>query len=1088
MAQGLFTLRQVNQAIRQGAWSAFNPPQWVEYLCVAGGGGGGGASGSSGQGGGGGAGGLLTGMVPVVAGTSYTVTVGAGGSGSASSGIGGTGVSSVFGSISTLGGGGGGTYSAKAGVSGGSGGGAGGDSASSGATSGGSGTSGQGNAGGNIPTGGVCGGGGGAGTVGLNATGTYASAGIGGNGGAGIASSISGTVTTYAGGGGGSSNNVAGTGGVGGGGAGGVTSAAGTAGTANTGGGGGGHFNANTVAGAGGSGIVVVRYPGSIQFFTGGTLSYANGYIIHTFYANGTLAPTTPTPYITDYQISRSLRFNKTDQAYLERTPSTSGNQKTWTQSLWVKRSSLSTQQDLYSPYYGGNGSDESQAYFNSSDQLAIYDSGASAGYMSYVTTQVFRDVSAWYHIVFACDTTQATASDRLKIYVNGVQITSFTSSQTQTQNTNTGWNGTSLQRIGSYARTTNATLDGYMTEFYNIDGQALTPSSFGYTNPVTGVWSPHTFVGTYGTNGFYVNFSDNSNTTAATLGKDYSGNGNNWTPNNFSVTAGAGNDSLVDSPTSYGVDTGVGGSVRGNYSTMNPLDNSGMTLSNGNLDGSHTGNTGSVRGSVGISSGKWYWEMTITAVGSYGQGNVLVGIATNTVPLNVNADANLWAYWGGNGTKWNTSASAYGASFGNGDVIGIAYDADSGSITFYKNNVSQGVAFSSIPTGTYLPWFNSGGGGSAIYGTSWATNFGQRPFAYTAPSGYKALCTQNLPTPTIGATSATLASQFFAPVLYTGNGATQSITVGFQPDWVWYKSRSSAVYNHGLFDSVRGATAFLVSNSTQAETTVSGVTAFNSGGFTVGSDAGGNESGGSMVAWNWRASNATAVTNTSGSITSQVSANPTAGFSVVTYTASGVTAARTVGHGLGVAPSFMMIRSRSDSDNWYAYHTSIGNTKAVFPNLANAAFTNVGYWANTSPTSSVFTVGTIPTTYNTYVAYCFAEIAGYSAFGSYTGNGSTDGPFLYTGFKPAFIMTKRTDTAGLWWEMVDSARSPYNVSNKTLYANVTDAEYTNSAYDKDLLSNGFKIRGTNGGHNASGGTYIYMAFASNPFKYSLAR
>ena len=297
MAQGLFTLRQVNQAIRQSAWSAYNAPQWVEYLVVAGGGGGGGASGSSGQGGGGGAGGLLTGMVPVVAGTSYTVTVGAGGSGSASSGIGGTGVSSVFGSISTSGGGGGGTYSTKAGVSGGSGGGSGGDSASSSTAFGGQGTFNQGNAGGNTPLGGVCGGGGGAGTVGLSSTGTYSSAGYGGNGGAGIASSISGTVTTYAGGGGGSSNNVAGTGGVGGGGAGGVTTAAGTAGTANTGGGGGGHFNANTVAGAGGSGIVIVSYPdvyaaptattgsptvstsgsGSVNFATAGYFSTGTG-------------------------------------------------------------------------------------------------------------------------------------------------------------------------------------------------------------------------------------------------------------------------------------------------------------------------------------------------------------------------------------------------------------------------------------------------------------------------------------------------------------------------------------------------------------------------------------------------------------------------------------------------------------------------------------------------------------------------------------------------------------------------------------------------------------------------------------------
>ena len=201
--------------------------------------------------------------------------------------------------------------------------------------------------------------------------------------------------------------------------------------------------------------------------------------------------------------VSNSLRFRSSASAYLSKTFASAGNQKTWTQSFWVKRGSLGSTQDLYSPYYGGDGFNESQLGFTTSDTLRIYDSGANSGYMYYVTTQVFRDTSAWYHFVIACDTTQATASNRLKIYVNGTQITSFSTSQTQNQNTNTGWNGTSAQTIAAYAHGPGSFFDGYIAEFYNIDGQALDPSYFGVIAPATGVWSPKRYSGTYGTNGF---------------------------------------------------------------------------------------------------------------------------------------------------------------------------------------------------------------------------------------------------------------------------------------------------------------------------------------------------------------------------------------------------------------------------------------------------------------------------------------------------------------------------------------------------------------------------------------------------------
>jgi hypothetical protein len=322
---------------------------------------------------------------------------------------------------------------------------------------------------------------------------------------------------------------------------------------------------------------------------------------------------------------------------------------------------------------------------------------------------------------------------------------------------------------------------------------------------------------------------------------------------------------------------------------------------------------------------------------------------------------------------------------------------------------------------------------------------------------------------------------------LYTGNGATQSITVGFQPDFVWYKSRSSGVYNHGLFDSVRGVTKQLFSNTSGAEATYSGVTAFNSSGFSVGSDNGGNESGGSMVAWNWKASNATAVTNTLGTITSNVSANSTSGFSIVTYTGNGASA-QTFGHGLGVAPSMVLVKNRDNGTAWQVYNQSLGRNKVIYLNGTNAADTGANYWGTVDPTSTVFGLSgdtSINGSAANIIAYCFAPIAGYSAFGSYTGNGSADGPFVYTGFRPRYVLLKRTNSSGNWFVM-DTANNPSNNAGSYLSPNLSDPLYSDGIFD--ILSNGFKNRNTFPTFNGSGDTFIYAAFAENPFKYSLAR
>ena len=325
--------------------------------------------------------------------------------------------------------------------------------------------------------------------------------------------------------------------------------------------------------------------------------------------------------------------------------------------------------------------------------------------------------------------------------------------------------------------------------------------------------------------------------------------------------------------------------------------------------------------------------------------------------------------------------------------------------------------------------------------------------------------------------------SEYFNSVLYTGNGSTQSITgVNFQPDLVWIKNRNST-NEHNLTDVVRGATKYLHSNLTQGETTAANsLTSFDSDGFSLGSNANFNTNTNTYVAWNWLAGG-TGVSNTNGSIASTVSANTTAGFSIVSFTGN-KTAGATIGHGLGKPVDCIAIKNRIDSAQWSFYHRSLGGTKYMAFNSTSGAGTASTQWNNTDPDSSVFTVGTSNNTNDTgdgMIAYCFASIKGFSKFGSYTGNGSTDGPFVYTGFKPAMIIIKRTDSTGDW-HILDNKRNTFNEVENYLYPNLSDAEYTGTGNDGlDFLSNGFKLSINYTALNASGGTYIYMAFAENP-------
>jgi hypothetical protein len=789
-------------------------------------------------------------------------------------------------------------------------------------------------------------------------------------------------------------------------------------------------------------------------------------------------ASKTAAPVSGSFQVSNSLRFRSSASAYLNRTFGTNGSSTTTkTLSFWVKRGgSNSSFYYLFSGYDGSSGNDLFVGFDSSGSYVADgfrVSCGGAAAY-DIVTSSVYRDFSAWYHFVVAFDTTQATASNRVKIYVNGSQLTAFNTANYPAQNSVIGFGfGNSYNKIGSTYLANTRYFDGYMAEINFIDGQALTPSSFGSINATTGVWQPARYTGSYGTNGFYLKFNNGTSTT--TLGNDSSGNGNNWTTNNISLTAGSTYDWMIDSPTSYaGSSYGVG-----NYAVLNPLQST-TPPRQGNIAflGTAGSYVDSVYGSIGVSSsGKYYFEV----LGAY-----IVGVNNSAVNVSTDQQTGRIVYHGGVGEIKNGSTVLQSGlpTVTSTDVVSVALNLDAGTLAFYKNNSQLGTNVSISAINTWWPFLQNANGDTNY------VNFGQRPFSYTPPTGYKSLCTQNLPAPTIynGA-------NHMAATTYTGTGSSLSISnsvnsASFQPDLVWIKSRSAAT-DHKLTDSVRGVTKGLISNTTGAETTdTTGLTAFGASGFTVGASTTYNNSGATYVGWQWKAGG-TAVSNTSGTITSSVSANTTAGFSVVTYTGSNVTS--TVGHGLGVAPSFIIAKIRTTTDVWVCYHASLGKDSYLILNQTDAAGTLTNYWGVSAPTSSVYGVtgsGGVGYSNNrgNVVAYCFAAIAGYSAFGSYTGNGSTDGPFVYCGFRPRFILIKGSSFVSNWF-IEDSSRNGYNVnSGVALRPNLNNAEDGTTTYDLDILSNGFKLKSSSGDSNSSGATFIYAAFAENPFQNALAR
>jgi hypothetical protein len=574
----------------------------------------------------------------------------------------------------------------------------------------------------------------------------------------------------------------------------------------------------------------------------------------------------------------------------------------------------------------------------------------------------------------------------------------------------------------------------------------------------------------------------------------DQSGNNNDWTSEGGLTES----DVMLDSPTN-------------NFCTLNPIGgiNSGIIFSEGNLQlTSSSGNWRSMTTTFSRNSGKWYLEVVKKTIGN----GSFFGITTAT-NNNLFVDNNYVGKFVNDfgfrfsdyGTSTNSEGYSTNASFTSlgsaqlvvGDILQIAVDYDNNKIWFGRN-------------GTYYSSGNPATGANAIaiaantdYFVGVSTqqndvnvlNFGQDSsfagaktpqghsdeggigdFYYAPPSGFLSLCTKSLAEPDV------IPSEHFNTVLYTGNATDRTINgVGFPPSFVWLKGRSGSG-SHGLFDTVRGAAKRLASNSSNAEDTAAGVNSFESDGFVLDS-ANWNDSNVTYVAWNWKLGGS-AVSNSNGSATSQVSANVDAGISIATFTLP--TTAQTIGHGLSKPPELIFQKGRVSGSAWWTFAKPVGNTKALRLDGSGAAGTSTNFWNNTDPTSTVVTIGANSGGNNSWMMYCFHSVEGYSLVGSYVGNGSTDGVYVYCGFSPAVIITKSVGSGG--WRIIDNKRTPFNPSTASLYPDDFTAEYTGSGHETDFTANGFKMRNSNGRLNTNGQEYVFYAIAESPFKHSNAR
>jgi hypothetical protein len=807
---------------------------------------------------------------------------------------------------------------------------------------------------------------------------------------------------------------------------------------------------------------------------------------------------------------TQSLRFNDGSSEHLTFTPgsaSSAEDRRKITHSVWIKRGALGTYQTIYSTTQSGGG-DYYSWRFNNDDTMTIFLNVSNLNF-AYDGTEVYRDASNWYHFVLIIDTTQSSASDRIKLYKNGeLQTLSNKYGSDVSQNFSTYVMDGTEDAIGQFNYNSTAYFDGYMCDFITTIGQDNSISDFGETK--NGVWIAKNYSGSYGANGFRLQFDQTGTGTASasTIGADVSGNTNHWTSNNL-----AANDSNIpDSP-------------ENNFCVLNSLDKSGGTITEGNLR-YDTSSWDMATGTIRLPSGKWYYEVRVDAYNASANAFSVGIIQTNKIRGSGNS-----YYW--SHSSWSTSSQGYlygvnvngtteyKISAGSatslsshpdivqGSVIGIFIDLESDT-TSIKYNIDGGTPFElftsmqdvdyTIGVSDYLAQltFNFGQdstfAGQETAGGNTDGN-GKGDFHTALPSGhtdYLAICSANLPDTTLSPAEDEQATDYFNTVLYTANNTTNAVTgVGFQPDFVWIKRRNVAAA-HAWWDSSRGTQKWLYSDDYGAEIATSdGLSSFDSDGFTLGADStyGSWNNNGTHVSWNWKINGGTTSSDTNGNRTSTVQTNAKAGISIATYT--NTSGNHTFGHGLGSKPEAFIWRARNQVMNWIwwdTYNFTDADADGLYFN-STIGFTAGYNWVN-DVSSTIIDIqdGAVSSGSNiNYVCYSFKSVEGFSKINTYTGNNSADGTFVYTGFRPAWIMIKRIGTAENWW-LLDNTRNTINPVINYLSANTNNIEYSNLSEVVDFTSNGIKIRTTTTAINANGSTYVYMAFAEQPFKFSNAR
>ncbi len=778
------------------------------------------------------------------------------------------------------------------------------------------------------------------------------------------------------------------------------------------------------------------------------------------------------------FDVGNALLFNQADSAVLKRTPSSASNRNTWTFSFWMKRGqdvANSVGYGIFSSYSAGNDSGYFESGIHPSEDHYFIEEWSND---IKKTSAELRDTHSWYNIVLAIDTTQSTAEDRQKIYINGTRVTEFDTDNTYDEDQDLAINTNAEHWIGGseYFGETASTryFDGMLADINFTDGTAYDSSAFGELND-NGVWVPVNPSVTYGTNGFRLEFKQTGTGTASTttIGADTSGNNNHWTSVNLAST-----DVVTDSPTN---NKATWSSISYGPTTSSP------TLNNGNLDIPGSGlQDRTVGASFAVSgSGKYYWEYEITS-GSGGTPSQTIGMHSQPFVHNTWSLGGTGGFRGYHSDDGDKVAGSTDTSYGdawttNGIRLGVAVDLDNGAIYFAQNNTWQnsgnptsgssktGAAFTDLTSGVWSPFVASSGnrGSTAI--------FNEDDFEYTPPTGYVALATKNMPDPTVADPTAG-----FKAVAYTGNGSTQSITVGFQPDLVLIKNRDAAD-QWCWFDSVRGATKLISSNPTTAEAAdADTLTSFDSTGFSIGADDKVNTNTEKYIAWCWKAGGS-ASSNEVGSInTIGTSVSTDYGISIGKFTGNG-SAGATVGHGLGKAPAVVITKNLEAGETMYMGCEPKGFTHGIYMSSTAAPYDIDIYFNDVSPSSTVVTFKTHAMSNDTnddQIMYCFSNIDKFCHHSSYTGNGNADGPMVYLPYKPALLLIRNITGSGSW-VCYDSTRTIFNPTDDQLLLESTAAETSGSEL-VDMLSNGFKIRSTSGSVNTSGSQYLYMSWAEN--------